>query len=234
MKRVVLLTIVMLISGSLLAAENAKEDLEKAAKALAEKDNYSWTAKSEILRGDNTLKTESTGMSEKDGYTHLVIPRDNNTFELVTKGDKGAVKGQEGWRSFAEVESDTQNQQGGRFLARMIRNFKPPAAEAANLVSKTDELKKDGDAYVGRLTEEGAKELVAFGGRGGNIQVSDAKGTIKFWVKDGVLSKYSYEVEGSVRFENNDMKVKRSTEIEVRDIGTTKVVIPDEARTKAS
>ena len=239
MKRVVLCTFVMLISGSLWAADNAKEEIEKAAKSLAEKDNYSWTTKNEIARqGNESRKVESTGMSEKDGFTHLVTQLNtNNTFELVKKGEKGAVKTDEGWQSFSEVESNANNQEGGRrFLARMIKNFKAPAAEAESLVAKTQELKKDGDAYVGQLTEEGAKEFLSFGrGGGGNAaQVSGAKGTAKFWIKDGLISKYSYEVEGSVQFEGNTTNVKRTTETEVRDIGTTKVVVPEDARTKAN
>ena len=110
------------------------------------------------------------------------------------------------------------------------------ATQAAELAAETKELKKEGDAYSGELTDEGAKSLFAFRRRGesGGPQVSNAKGNVKFWIKDGVLSKFEHQVKGSVNFNGNDVDVDRSTVIEIKDVGSTKVVVPEEATKKLS
>ena len=89
-------------------------------------------------------------------------------------------------------------------------------------------------AYAGDLTEEGAKSFLVFGGRGGadGPVVSNAKGSVKFWVKDGLLAKYQYTVKGSISFNGNDRDVDRATTVEIKNIGTTKVEVPDEAKKK--
>src|SRR5439155_13884138 len=97
--------------------------------------------------------------------------------------------------------------------------------------------KKDGDAYSGDLTEDGAKSLLTFGGRGGGgnaPEISGAKGAVKFWVKDGVLSKYEFKVQGKVSFNGNDRDIDRTTTVEIKDVGTTKVNVPEEAKKKLS
>ena len=57
---------------------------------------------------------------------------------------------------------------------------------------------------------------------------------MKFWVKDGVLSKYEYTVKGTVSFNGNDREVDRTTTIEIKDVGSTKVTVPEEAKKKMS
>jgi hypothetical protein len=131
-----------------------------------------------------------------------------------------------GWQSLSELD----DQGPGRFLGGMIRNFKAPAAQASELAAQSKELKKDGDVYSADLTDEGAKALLQF--RGGNATVSDAKGSVKFWVKDGILTKYEFKVAGKVSFNGNDRDVDRTTAVEIKDVGATKVEVPDEAKKK--
>jgi len=126
---------------------------------------------------------------------------------------------------------------GGRFLARMLENYKTPDAEAEDLLGKVKSLSLTDDVYSGSLTEEGAKSLLRFGGgrAGGNgPEISGAKGTVKFWVKDGMLSKYQVKVQGTVSFNGNDRDVDRTTTVEVKDVGATKVEVPAEAAKKLS
>jgi hypothetical protein len=115
----------------------------------------------------------------------------------------------------------------------MIRNFKAPAAQAAEIAGYAKELKKDGDVYSGPLTEEGAKDLLRFR-RGSDATVSNAKGSAKFWVKDGVLTKYEFKVTGAVSFNGNDMDVDRTTTVEIKDVGATKVNVSEDAKKKLS
>jgi hypothetical protein len=100
------------------------------------------------------------------------------------------------------------------------------------LASQAKDLTKEGDAYAGDLTEEGAKSLLRFGRGGGGATVSNAKGSVKFWVKDGALAKYESKVKGTVSFDGNDREVDRTTTVEVKDIGTTKVEVPAGAKSK--
>ena len=65
------------------------------------------------------------------------------------------------------------------------------SAGAQDLIGHTKELKSADGVISGDLTEAGAKSLMTFGGRGGGggPEISGAKGSVKFWVKDGVLTK---------------------------------------------
>jgi len=112
--------------------------------------------------------------------------------------------------------------------------MKAPAAQAEDLAGKVKELKKDGEAYVGELTEDGAKAQLSFGGRaGGNgPEISGAKGSVKFWIKDGVLAKYELKVKGTMSFNGNDRDIDRTTTVEIKDIGSTKIEVSDEAKKK--
>jgi len=244
MIRSILFGTVALLATSALASAAGPDDVKAAAKKLADADSYSWKQNTENAgggRGPGAGPTE--GKTEKDGYTYLKMTRGDNTVEVVMKGDKSAIKTQDGWKTAEEAAAD--NGGGGgqpnptRFLARMVRNFKAPAAQAETLADKAKELTKAEDAYSADLTEEGAKELLMFGGRrgGGNgnaPEISNAKGSIKFWTKDGVLAKYEYHVQGTVSFNGNERDVDRTTTVEISDVGSTKVDVPEEAKKKLS
>jgi hypothetical protein len=213
----------------------------RAAKKLAEKENYSWKTSIENAGGGGGGGRggrgggPTDGKTEKDGFTVLSMTRGENTIQSVLKGGKGAIKTQDGWKSLTEA-AEAEGQNAGRFIARGLQSFKAPAAEAEELVAKTKELKKDADVYSGDLTEEGAKMRLSFGGRGGGAapDISNAKGSVKFWVKDGVLSKYEFKVKGTVSFNGNDREVDRTTTVEIKDIGSTKVEVPEDAKKKLS
>jgi hypothetical protein len=222
-----------LLAGSLLAANAApKDDVTAAAKALAGKDNYAWKQTTENAGGGGFGGGTSEGKTEKDGYLWLSMTMRDNTIEAVKKGEKGAIKTQDGWQSLSEATSGDPGP--ATFIARRMQNFKAPAAQVEDLAGKAKELKKDGDVYSGELTEDGAKTQLMFGGRaGGNgPEISGAKGSVKFWVKDGVLSKYEIKVKGTVSFNGNDRDVDRTTTVEIKDVNSTKIEVPDEVKKK--
>jgi len=235
MKKHILFGTLALLAGSLLAADAApKDDVTAAAKKLADKDNYAWKQTTENAGGGGGGGGGGTseGKTEKDGYLWLSMTMRDNTIEAVKKGDKGAIKTADGWQSLSEATSGDPGP--ATFAARRLQNFKVPAAQAEELADKVKELKKDGDVYSGELTEAGAKSQLMFGGRGGanGPEVSGAKGSVKFWVKDGLLSKYETKVQGKVSFNGNDRDVDRITTVEIKDIGSTKVQVPDDAKKK--
>ena len=57
---------------------------------------------------------------------------------------------------------------------------------------------------------------------------------MKFWAKEGVLSKYEFKLQGKMSFNGNDTDVDRTTTVEIKDVGTTKVTVPEEAKKKAA
>ena len=235
MKKQLLIMAVVGVTGSLLAAESsAKDEVVNAAKKLGEKDNYSWKTTVVMPESAPFKPGPTEGKTEKDGYTHVKMSRRDNTTELVKKADKVVFTNMDGdWQTPADVEGE---QGPGRFMAAMARNFKAPAAQAVEIAQATKELKKDGDVYSGDLTDDGAKTLMSFGRRGGNDgpTVSNAKGSAKFWIKDGVLTKYEYKVTGSMSFNGNDMDVDRTSTVEIKDVGSTKVEVPEGAKKKLS
>jgi len=257
MKRNILICALTFVTGALIAAD-AKSDVSGAIKALAEKGNYSWKSTVEMggggaagggggrggAGGGRFGGGPTEGKIDKDGTAMLSMTRGENKTEIVIKGGKGAIKGPEGWQSTAEAADAGGGGGGGaggrgnpgRMMARMVETFKAPATQAQDILAKTGEVKKSDDGYTGDLTEAGAKELLTMGGGragGGNgPEISDPKGTAKFWVKDGVLSKYEVHVTGSMSFNGNERKMDRTTKVEFSDVGTTKVSVPEAASKK--
>jgi hypothetical protein len=233
MKRNILLGMVMMLAGSLMAAESgAKEGVTGAAKKLADKGNYSW--KSTMEAGNFNGTTD--GKTDKDGLVCLSMTFGDNTTEAFVQGGKGAVKSPDaGWESLADLAANT-DPGPRRFLVRRLQNFKAPATEVADLADKAKELKKEGDTYSSDLTEAGAKDLLAFGGRrGANApEPKNAKGSVKFWTKDGMLSKYEVKVQGTINFNGEDRDIDRTTTVEIKDVGTTKIDVPEAAKKKMS
>ena len=238
MKKSVMLAALMLAAAPLMAAD-PKEEVINAAKKLAAADNYSWHQAVENAGGGGGGRRggfggPSDGQTQKDGLTLRKMVRGDNTMQIVSKGDKGAMTDQDGnWQSFEEMAQNFGGGGGGR---SPFANFKAPAAQVQDLVNQATDLKESDGAYVGSLSEEGAKKvLIPFNrGDGNGPEVSGAKGSVKFWVKDGMLSKYEIKVQGKITFNENERDVDRTTTVEIKDVGTTKVVIPDEAQKKMS
>jgi hypothetical protein len=234
MKRNLCLAILLAAATSLLGAEsNPKDEISDAAKKLTEADNYSW--KSTIEFGNFTGTTD--GKTDKDGLVFLSMTFGDNTTEAFLKSGKGAVKTQDqDWQSLAEIEAAAGTEPGPRrFLVRRLQAFKSPAEEVKDLAGKTKELKKEGDVYSGDLTEDGAKELLSLGRRGANASgPKNAKGSVKIWLKSGALSKFVLNVQGTVNFNGEDRDVDRTTTTEIKDLGTTKIELPEAAKKKLS
>jgi hypothetical protein len=220
---------VVLFAGSLLAAYAApKEEVEAAAKKLAEQPNYSWRTTVAVPDGAQFRPGPTEGKATQEGLAHVKMTFRDNTFEVVVKGDKAAVLDEDGsWVSAAELE----NAEGqGRFLARFARTIATPAAQAAELASQAKELKKEGEVISGDLTEEAAKALLRFRRGADGPAVTNAKGAVKFTLKDGGLAKYEYRVQGTINFNGNDVDIDRTTTVEIKDVGTTKLDVADQAK----
>lgn len=250
MKRNLLLAAVLMTAGSILAADS-KDEISAAAKKLAASDNYSWSSTTENANanaggggggrrggGRGGFGGPVSGKTEKGGYTMVTFGTGDNAMQGVIKGEKGALETQDGWQSIAELTADNGGGgfNRGMFAARRLQNLKTPAAEVEAMLANVKEISKSDDAFSGELSEEGAKALMTFGrGRGGNgngPEISDAKATVKFWLKDGTLSKFETHVTGSISFNGNERKIDNTTKVEIKDVGSTKIQVPEEARKK--
>ena len=234
MKSLMTLALTVAASTALLAADvPGSDDVKSAAQKLAAADNYSWTT---TVESPQFRPGPSHGKTEKGGYTYVDFTFQDNTIETVVKDKKGAIKTEDGWESLADAAKSNGDSgfNPSMFLARRMQNFKSPATEAADMAGKAKAIAKTDDVYSGDLTEDGAKSLLTFGRRGGGQPpaVNNPKGSVKFWVKDGVLTKYQFKVEGTINRDGDDVKVGRTTTVEIKDVGTTKVIVPDEAKSK--
>ncbi len=233
MKKQILCLALATASLSLLAAD-AKEEVTAAAKKLGDAANYTWKTSVVVPESAQFKPGPTDGKTEKGGFMCVKTTMRDNTMEIVKKGDKAAFTNQDGdWQSLADAEGD---QGRGRFVANMVRGLKAPADQAVEIAAGVKELKKDGDAIGGDLTEDAAKTLMRFrrGGGGDGPAISNAKGSAKFWIKDGVLVKYEFKVTGKMDFNGNEIDMDRTTTVEIKDVGTTKVEVPEGAKKKLS
>lgn len=234
MKKNLLFSFAAFAAVSVFAADdNPKANVTSAATALGNADNYSWHTTIDAGANARFRPGPTDGKTEKDGYTTVSMTFNDNTTQIVMHGTNAAIKTPDGdWQSAAEALQDNG---GGpnpaMFAARMAQNFKKPADQAATLASQATELKAGDTGISGDLTEDAAKGMLTFR-RGGNATVSNPKGSVTFWVTDGKLTKFQTHVTGSVSFNGNDFDVDRTTTTEIKDVGSTKVEVPGDAKKK--
>lgn len=234
MKQIVTLGLIGMLAGAAFAADsNSKDKVTNASKQLDGKKNYSWTTTTTEADGSPGRLGPIDGKAEKGGVTGVSFSVGGVPVEVFIKGEKGAAKALEGWQSFDEIA-----QAGGTAAAivRFLRNLQAPVAESAALAGKAKELKEAEGALSGDLKEDAVKELLLFGTRPREGQdapkTADAKGSVKFWIKDGVLTKYETKVQGKVTAGDRETDINRTTTVEVKDAGSTKIEVPDDAKQK--
>jgi len=219
------LVLSLLITPALFAADaSPKETVLAAAAKLAAAPNYGWKAVVTVPESARFRPGPTEGKTEKDGFTHVTWQFGDNTSEAVIKGEKAALTNRDGdWQSVSELE----NAEGpGRFLAMRARGTKPPAATIPDLVKGVAELTMKDDAYVGDLSAESVREQFRFG------EPKDPKGSVKFWIKDGMLAKYEVKLSAMMEFNGEEFDASRTTTTEIKDVGKTKVEVSAAAADK--
>jgi len=250
MKRIAWIGIASLAASLVAAAPDAKADLKAAAKKLEDAGGYAWTStsKSDGAGGGNGNANRNRfqpgpteGKLDKDGLVWIKSTQGEMSTEAYLKAGKSAVKSGDAWKAGSEFDLTAQGGQGrrdpGAGMVRRLQNFKAPAVEAGGLLDKVGDLKDEGEGvFSGALSEEGVKELLTrFGRPGGNNngpQVTEPKGGVKFWVKDGMLVKYELNTQGKFSFNNNEFAINRTTTVEFKDAGSVKIEVPEEAQKK--
>lgn len=150
------------------------------------------------------------------------------------KGGKGSAKALEGWQSFDDI---AQTSGTAAAVVKFLRSYKAPAVESADLAARAKDLKEEDGVWSGELTPDAAKEVLLAAARrreGDEPKATDPKGSVKFWVKDGALSKYEVKIQGKVTAGDRDMDINRTTTVELKEIGTTKMDVAPDALQKMS
>ena len=216
------------------ALADAKEDVKAAAKKVTDAPAYTWTTTTEI-EGAQWTPATITGKALKGGPAVITSERDGQVTTAIVHGEKGAVKTDDGWKTAEELRNAGGGGGGGGRGGRgaMLLRTRPPADEAARIADKAKELKAADGVVSGDLTEEGAKELATQGrARAGGqaIEARNAKGSVKYWIKDGQLSKMQLKVDATMTVNGEDRDMARTTTYEIKDVGSTTVAVPDDSK----
>ena len=113
--------------------------------------------------------------------------------------------------------------------------MKLPAEMAAELRGKLTGVQRIADEYSGDLAAEAAKELLAVGphpreGTNAPPQPVNPRGTVKFRIKDGSLQRLEVHLASTMILNGNELVIDRTTEVVIKDAGTTKMEVPAEAK----
>ena len=107
-----------------------------------------------------------------------------------------------------------------------------PHEELAIVVSSFASMECRDDVVTGSLTEVGAT-LLLIRAEHADVEPVTSAGTFRLWLKDGVVIKYQLRLEGTVLVGRwKQVSVKTNTTTVLKDIGTTIVPLPAEAREK--
>jgi len=241
-------TLILALAAAAPAMADDKDDVKAAAKKLADSPNYSWVStvknNAENAGGPGAGRFGGggpiEGKTEKDGVTWVKMKQGETFFEAAFKGEKFAMKLKDQWMGTGDVPGG--GAQPGRpdptmFMSRILKNIKPGASGVADSIDKLKNLKSEGDGvYSGEFTPEGAQEQLSpkieGAPAGASPTITDGKGTIKIWIKDGLLVKIESTLQGKMTFRNQEREINRTTTTEIKDVGSTKIELPDEAKKK--
>ena len=192
------------------------------------------------------------GKLRRTDIRQLTIQMRDNSFDVIIKGDKAAIKTDSGWKSAAEilaVPPDGGGPPPPEWRAAMVaRNLRTPAELAEENLDGLQNIQKTDDGYTADLTADAAKQQLSFGRDVGQRQhlptqathppppqfdITSPKGSVKLTVKDGNLTQVEFHISGSVSFNGGDPRdvdITRTTAI--KDVGSTTLDVPDEAKAK--
>jgi len=229
MPRVVIAAALFVLAASVVRAD-PKTELSEAIASLGAQSGYAWTS-TPATEGSKSAARQGAveGKTEKGGSTRIKSSSGDTAYEVGFKGEKIVVNYNGDWLSTAEIGENVS-------AVQRLKAFKKPVEEAGELLKKTGSLKKESDGlYAGTLEPEAARDLFRLLGRRAAL-AEEAKGSVKYWVKDGRLSKYEFVVEGRITSgeEKKEVDLRRTTTVEIQEVGATKVIFPDEAKKKLS
>jgi hypothetical protein len=228
------LLICTLVAGLFgVATADPAADLSSAAKKLAAAKSYTWTSSSAF--GDREARVTS-GKTGSGGHTLITYPMRDSSIDVLIRNGKAAFEGEDGWQ-LASAEAEGDENRRLRFLAGMASRYEAPTKRVAELLEGIGDLAVEEGTYRGKLTEDAAKALMTFRGRGrgrGGEQrepppITGAGGSVMLIVKDGLVTKYELTLKGKMTFNEQERDISRTTTVEFTKVGFTSFDISEEA-----
>jgi hypothetical protein len=110
-----------------------------------------------------------------------------------------------------------------------------PHEELGIIVSTGTDLRAEGDTLSGSLTELGAQLLLVRDGQD-DITPLRGAGTFTLWIRAGIVTRYQVELDGILAIKTGlavkQVQVHQTATTIIRDVGTTTVDVPVEAKQK--
>jgi hypothetical protein len=213
------------------ADNEAVEAVLKASGHLANQSGYSWVSTSTSAEGTLTWRQGPThGKTEKEGSTHVSVMLGDNIIEMALRGEKSAIKLQEQWQSAEELRDDRA------WIRDRLRSYKIPARESGFLARNSVDLKpveaKPGE-LSGALNGKAIHEILSRG-REAIREAPGIQGRVTFRVENGQLTRYEYNLAGKMERPSDKQEVvmDRTTVVEIKDVGHTKVEVSEECLRK--
>lgn len=226
-------------------APDALTSLSQASKALAELPNYSWSLNI-IIEGMPFSPGIIYGKTQKGGYAHLKTEINGQILETAIKDYRKAITTPSGWVAAREFKTpmpkDNSKPDPAAMVAQLLLDLQTPDLETEKMLGKIKTVKpgKDG-CLVAEVAEDVAKEMMAPNRQiPGNSGLKppipkSAKSLLRFWIKDGVLIKSQFEVHLVVfgepgKKDRIERKITKHITTEIKDIGKTTVLVPEDAK----
>jgi hypothetical protein len=230
------------------------DDVAAAAQRLVEAPNYSWTSTEKTLRRSSVVTKSVKGVTEKDGFTvtKTTLKASNTVVEdTIYWGTQIAYLRNGSWKTAEELQAAMGGRSGVTVIGSGVANSgrgigvmtitpqtdtQPGAGRPAQMVlwilAQVQSVTASGDAFVGDLSYDYIARIMRGNGRNGPLVVSrSSTGSIKFWIKDGGISKYQTQIKAS--YEDSDSPLaERTTTVEIKNVGSTFVAVPAEAKAK--
>jgi hypothetical protein len=246
MIRTLLAMITVLTLAAPVLRADPKDDIQAAIQKLGDSPSYSWSTN---ISGGFGRGTQD-GKTQKDGYSTVTMQIRDSSFDIVIKGVKTVLKTDSGWKTPSEVISDEGGDNAGgppgpEFLAAiMARNFKTPAQQALDNIDALSNIQKTDNGYTADLSEDAIKAMVARPRRPSattnpdaatsmpSPNISNASGNVKITISGGNLTQLMVHVTATITINGNDRDVDRTTTTTFKDVGSTTVDVPDDAKAK--
>lgn len=215
----------LLLIGSSAGAQSPAI-LSDAIQALRQASNFTWTTTTE-LPGAPFQVPPVTGRMATNGLVVLVT--ESGKRMAVVQGGTRVLKGESGWKPVAPGRAKEP-----AYLD--LLGALAPADELAALSAQLTGVTREHDGSItGTLGTPAAKAWLqsSMAGRtpaGRTPEIEAAVGQLHLWLKDGLPQKYTLTIHAGLSLPFGTKEVTRISTTEIRDLGSTAVEIPAEAR----
>ena len=242
----------VLAIGVLAAGATPRDDVAAAIQKLADSGDYAWRtvpfaedaappdADFETIpaRFEQTAQDQIEGKVQKDGLVALRAQIGDAVVGFYMHHAHMAIQTTQGqWTSETQLLSQGYLSIPDQLLTQ-AEFLLPPAVEARQYFERIQNIHREGDAYVGEIPQDAAIAMLEERKRkqndGKEWRLAEAKATVKFWISDGVLSKYQvhwtidpYICVFGLNEWANESDITETTAIS--DNGKTTIHLPPEA-----